>query len=184
MRTIRIDLEGAMIVEPDVYPDGRGFFKEIYQEKRYRDHGIITPFVQDNLSHSRKNTLRGLHFQNPHPQAKLVQVIQGEVLDVIVDIRLGSPTFGRWVGVRLSADNHRQLFAPAGFAHGYCVLSDTAVFTYKCSDYYSPGSEKGILWSDPDIGIDWPIKDPVLSDKDKAYPRLRDLPDALLRFDN
>ena len=182
MRITPLDLEGALIIEPDVYTDGRGFFKETYQQKRYKDHGVKAIFVQDNLSFSRKNTLRGLHFQNPRPQAKLVQVIQGEVLDVIVDIRLGSPTFGKWAGVRLSADNHRQLFAPPGFAHGYCVLSEAAVFSYKCSDYYSPESEKGILWSDPDIGIVWPTKEPVLSDKDKAYPRLRDIPDAQLRF--
>jgi dTDP-4-dehydrorhamnose 3,5-epimerase len=184
MQIIPLDLEGAIIIEPDVYQDNRGFFMETFQQKRYWAHGIKVSFAQDNLSFSVKGTLRGLHFQNPHPQAKLVQVIQGEVLDVIVDIRKQSATFGKWAGVRLSAENHRQLFVPEGFAHGYCVLSDTAVFTYKCSDYYSPESEKGILWSDPDIGIDWPVKDPVLSDKDKAYPRLRDLPDALLRFDN
>ena len=180
MKIIDIELPGVKIIEPDVFPDGRGFFLETFQEKRYREFGIDVSFVQDNLSFSTKNTLRGLHYQYPHAQAKLVQVVQGDVLDVIVDIRRGSPTFGRWRGIRLSQENHRQLFVPAGFAHGYCVLSDSAVFTYKCSDYYAPDCEKGVLWSDPDIGIDWPAKDPILSEKDGLYPCLRDIaPDDL-----
>ena len=129
MRITPLDLKGALIIEPRVFPDDRGYFKETYQRERYKTHGIHVAFVQDNLSYSRRGTLRGLHYQYPHSQAKLVQVIQGEVLDVIVDIRKGSPTFGRWSGVRLTSDNHRQLFAPAGFRHGLCVLSDEAILT-------------------------------------------------------
>jgi dTDP-4-dehydrorhamnose 3,5-epimerase len=153
---------------------------ETYHQNRYREMGIDVTFVQDNLSFSRQGTLRGLHFQYPRAQAKLVQVIQGKVLDVIVDIRRGSPTFGRWAGIRLSDQNKKQLFVPENFAHGYCVLSDTAIFTYKCSEFYSPEFEKGICWSDPDIGIEWPIKDPVLSDKDSRYPVLKHIPDDAL----
>ena len=137
-------------------------------------------FVQDNLSYSTRNTLRGLHFQNPHGQAKLVQAVQGEIFDVAVDIRAGSPTFGRWFGIRLSSTNHRQLFIAAGLAHGFCVLSQEARVVYKCSAYYAPRDEAGILWSDPDIGIDWPIETPVLSEKDQGYPLLRDIPDQKL----
>lgn len=183
MHIERLKLEGALVIEPDVYPDKRGYFLETYQEKRYAAYGIRETFVQDNLSFSLKNTLRGLHFQNPNAQAKLVQVIQGVVLDFIVDIRKGSSTFGQWLGVRLSADNHRQLFVPAGFAHGYYVVSDQAIFTYKCSDYYAPEKERGILWSDTDIGLDLPIKDPIVSEKDMAYPRLKDIPEEQLNFD-
>jgi dTDP-4-dehydrorhamnose 3,5-epimerase len=177
MKIKKLDLEGAMIIEPDVYPDGRGYFFETYQEKRYRKYGIDVTFVQDNISFSTRGILRGLHFQHPHSQAKLAQVIKGEVLDIIVDIRRGSPTFRCWRGVRLSEENHRQLFVPGGFAHGYCVLSDEAVFTYKCSDFYTPECEKGVLWSDPDIGIDWPIKVPMLSEKDGQYSLLKNIPD-------
>ena len=174
MKIIDIELPGVKIIEPDVYSDGRGYFLETFQERRYREFGINATFVQDNLSFSTKGTLRGLHYQYPHSQAKLVQVVQGEVLDVIVDIRRGSPTFGEWSGVRLSEENHRQLFAPEGFAHGYCVLSDTAIFTYKCSDFYAPDCEKGVLWSDPDIGIDWPVKNPILSSKDENAQSLKE----------
>jgi dTDP-4-dehydrorhamnose 3,5-epimerase len=177
MKINTIELEGVFIIEPDVFTDARGFFMETYHQKRYREMGIDVTFVQDNLSFSRQWTLRGLHFQHPRAQAKLVQVIQGEVLDVIVDIRSGSPTFGRWAGIRLSDQNKKQLFVPENFAHGYCVLSDTAIFTYKCSEFYSPECEKGIRWSDPDIGIEWPIQDPVLSDKDSRYPVLKYIPD-------
>ncbi len=176
MKIIEIELPGVKIIELDAFPDDRGYFMETYQRNRYNEFGIDVSFVQDNLSFSTKGTLRGLHFQHPHPQAKLVQVIRGEVLDVIVDIRRGSPTFGRWSGIRLSGENHRQLFVPGGFAHGYCVLSDTAVFTYKCSDFYAPGCEKGVLWSDPDIGIDWPITRPNLSEKDSHYDLLKNIP--------
>lgn len=177
MKIVKLELEGAMIVEPDVFPDDRGYFMETYQQNRYRENGIDVTFVQDNLSYSIKGTLRGLHFQHPHPQAKLVQVLQGEVFDVIVDVRRGSPTFGHWSAVGLSEENHRQLFVPKGFAHGYCVLSDNAVFSYKCSDFYVPECEKGVLWSDPDIGVDWPITTPMLSEKDRRYPILKNIPD-------
>lgn len=176
MKIIDIDIQGPKIIEPDIFPDARGFFCETYHQQRYTEHGVDIRFVQDNLSSSIKGTLRGLHYQqHPHAQAKLIQVIQGEVLDVIVDIRQGSRTFGKWVGVTLSAENKRQFFVPQGFAHGYCVLSDTAIFTYKCSDFYAPDCEKGIRWCDPDIGIDWPFDDPILSDKDRHCPCLKDV---------
>jgi dTDP-4-dehydrorhamnose 3,5-epimerase len=174
MRVIETKLEGVLILEPRIFEDPRGFFVETYRKNRYRDAGVDADFVQDNLSSSRKKTLRGLHFQYPHGQAKLVQVLQGEVFDVAVDIRKGSPSFGKWCASRLTAENKRQMFVPAGFAHGFCVLSDFALFHYKCSDYYSPECESGVLWCDPDLGIDWPVKDPILSEKDAAYPRLRD----------
>ncbi len=145
---------------------------ETYQQDRYRDIGINKNFVQDNLSFSVKGTLRGLHFQIKHPQAKLVQVISGEIFDVAVDIRPGSPTYGKWTGIYLSEQTLTQVFVPEGFAHGFCVLSETAHFLYKCSDFYAPDDEGGILWSDPDIAIDWPIKDPVVSDKDRRHPCL------------
>ncbi len=174
MNIFETDIDDVLIIEPDVFKDNRGFFLETYQEKRYIEAGIKSDFIQDNLSYSVRGTLRGLHYQLPNAQAKMVQVIKGEIYDVAVDIRRGSPAFGQWVGVHLSGDNKRQLFIPEGFAHGFCVLSETALFTYKCSDYYSPESEKGILWSDPDLGIDWPINDPILSDKDGKYVCLND----------
>jgi dTDP-4-dehydrorhamnose 3,5-epimerase len=176
MKVIGTPLAGVLKIEPRVFNDSRGYFMEAYQRMRFKGAGIEINFVQDNLSFSRKNTLRGLHYQNPHGQAKLVQVFQGEVFDVAVDIRRGSQSFGRWYGTRLSFENKHQLFVPAGFAHGYCVLSDTALFYYKCSDYYAPECEAGVLWSDPDLGIDWPMKQPLLSEKDAEYPRLKDVP--------
>jgi dTDP-4-dehydrorhamnose 3,5-epimerase len=163
-------------IEPDIYLDGRGFFMETYQKKRYGDSGILTGFVQDNLSYSVQGTLRGLHYQHPPSQAKLVQVLKGEIFDAAVDIRQGSPSFGRWVGVQLSEKDKHQLFIPEGFAHGFCVLSETALIYYKCSDFYSSQSEGGILWSDPDLSIDWPVKTPILSEKDSRYRFLRDTP--------
>jgi dTDP-4-dehydrorhamnose 3,5-epimerase len=169
MQIIETSLPGVKIIEPDVFGDRRGFFLESYHRKRYREGGVSSDFVQDNLSFSRRGTLRGLHYQLPHEQAKLVQVLQGEVFDVAVDIRRGSPTFGQWTGARLSAENKRQLFIPEGFAHGFCVLSETALFLYKCSDFYHPECEGGVLWCDPHLGIDWPIEDPVLSEKDRGY---------------
>jgi dTDP-4-dehydrorhamnose 3,5-epimerase len=175
MNRIETEIPGVVILEPKVF-GARGFFMETFSAERYQKAGIGGMFVQDNISVSQKGVLRGLHFQNPNPQAKLVQVLQGEVFDVAVDIRTGSPTFGKWVGAVLSADNHRQFFVPAGFAHGFCVLSDMAMFHYKCSDYYSPASEGGIAWNDPDIGIDWPTKTPNLSAKDSVYGRLKDFP--------
>jgi dTDP-4-dehydrorhamnose 3,5-epimerase len=168
-------LDGVIIVEPKVFGDQRGFFMETYHENRYKDAGISISFVQDNISFSVQGTLRGLHFQHPHGQAKLVQVLQGEIFDVAVDIRHGSPDFGRWTGVTLSADNRRQLYIPRGFAHGFCVLSETALFSYKCSDFYVPEAEGGICWNDPDLGIEWPVTNPILSDRDRTYPKLKEI---------
>lgn len=180
MNVLSTSLQGLLIVEPVIFGDHRGFFTETYHEKRYREAGVPCTFVQDNLSCSVKNTLRGLHFQVHRPQAKLVQVLSGEVYDVAVDLRRSSATFGKWEGVRLSSENRRQLFIPEGFAHGFCVLSETAMFFYKCSDFYVPGDEGGVLWSDPQIGITWPVNTPVISDKDRHYPLLKDLlPDRL-----
>jgi dTDP-4-dehydrorhamnose 3,5-epimerase len=172
MNIIPTSLEGVVIVEPDVFTDNRGFFMETYHRKRYREAGISHEFVQDNLSFSVKGTLRGLHFQMTRPQAKLVQVISGEIFDVAVDVRPDSPAMGQWVGVHLSSQSRRQLFIPEGFAHGFCVLSETALFMYKCSDFYAKNDEGGILWSDPAIGIQWPVENPIVSDKDACLPRL------------
>jgi dTDP-4-dehydrorhamnose 3,5-epimerase len=177
MKITRTNLPDVLAIEPQVFPDGRGFFFETYQRERYSQNGINSEFVQDNLSYSIKNTLRGLHYQYPHTQAKLVQVLSGEVFDVAVDIRRGSPSFGQWTGVLLSSDNKKQFFIPKGFAHGFCVLSDFALFSYKCDDFYTPICEKGISWSDPDIGIDWPVSPPLLSPKDNNYPCLKDILD-------
>jgi dTDP-4-dehydrorhamnose 3,5-epimerase len=176
LNIIPTNLDGVLIIEPGSFGDQRGYFMEIYQKQRYQAAGVGVEFVQDNISFSRQNTLRGLHFQHPRGQAKLVQVLTGEIYDVAVDIRRGSPTFGQWTGVVLSENNHRQLFVPQGFAHGFCVLSETAHFQYKCSDYYSPRDEGGILWNDPVIGIEWPIEQPLLSDRDRHFPVLRDIP--------
>lgn len=174
-------IEGVRIIIPKVFSDPRGYFMETYQRERFEAAGLPGHFVQDNLSYSRRGTLRGLHFQAPRAQAKLVQVIAGEIFDVAVDIRSGSPTFGQWFGLELSSTNHRQLFIAAGLAHGFCVLSDEAHVVYKCTDYYAPEDEGGLLWSDPDVGIDWPVASPLLSEKDRAYPLLRDLPPASLQ---
>jgi dTDP-4-dehydrorhamnose 3,5-epimerase len=170
------ELPGVLLLEPKRFGDDRGFFMELFHEKRYAEAGIPGPFVQDNFSRSARGILRGLHFQQPQAQGKLVQVFAGAVYDVAVDIRRGSPTFGRWVGVELSADNRRQLWVPPGFAHGFCVLSESADFHYKCTDFYSPASEHGIAWNDPDLGIPWPVKSPLLSPKDSVAPRLKDAP--------
>lgn len=160
-------LAGLLLVKPDVFGDERGFFQETWNLQRYTEAGLDRHFVQDNLSLSRKGILRGLHFQNPGPQGKLVHVLQGEVFDVAVDVRADSPTFGQWYGAILSAENHHQLFVPEGFAHGFCVTSETALFAYKCTDFYNPKAEFSLLWNDPDIGIEWPIKNPELSEKDR-----------------
>lgn len=178
MKVIETKLSGILILEPKVFRDTRGFFQEIWNLERYAEIGITKPFVQDNLSFSTRGVLRGLHYQEPHSQGKLVSVFSGEVFDVAVDIRVGSPTFGQWVGVTLSGENHRQLWIPPGFAHGFCVVSDTAYFTYKCTDIYTPQDEGGISWNDPDIGIDWPLIH--LSDKDKQHVRLKDMPASRL----
>lgn len=172
MRIERTDLKDVLIVEPDIFEDQRGFFMELYNEKRYSESGIGRMFVQDNLSYSVRGTLRGLHFQLTRAQAKLVQVLEGEIFDVAVDIRYGSPTFGEWVGEILSSRNRRQLFIPEGFAHGFCVLSESAYFMYKCSDFYAPEDERGVFYADPGVNIQWPVKTPVVSEKDRKNPFL------------
>jgi dTDP-4-dehydrorhamnose 3,5-epimerase len=176
MHVTATDVPGVLLVEPAVFGDVRGFFVESFQAQRYAEAGIAGPFVQDNHSRSRRGVLRGLHYQLRHPQGKLVWVTRGEVFDVAVDIRRGSPTFGRWVGVTLSEDNHRQLYLPPGVAHGFCVLSETADFLYKCTDFYRPEDEGGVLWCDPDLGIHWPTLDPLLSEKDQRYAKLVEVP--------
>ncbi len=180
MQVIPTKLQGVMIIEPKIFKDDRGYFMETYQHERYSENGITCSFVQDNMSYSVRDTLRGLHYQYPFEQAKLVQVLKGEVFDVAVDIRVGSPTFGNWEGVFLSAINCRQLFIPEGFAHGFCVMSEDAIFGYKCSAVYSPKTEGGIVWNDPDIDIKWPINTPVLSSKDEKYPMLKTVPEKRL----
>jgi len=167
-------LSEVLVVEPSVFGDERGYFYESYNRRRYADQGIVDDFVQDNHSKSARGVLRGLHYQKAPGQAKLVRVAVGAVFDVAVDIRWGSPTFGQWVGVELSAENKRQLYVPVGFAHGFCVISDTAEFLYKVTSYYAPDLERGIAWDDPDIGITWPVGTPVLSGRDKMHPLLRD----------
>ena len=175
MKVEKTRLEGVLLIEPKVFQDARGFFLESYTKQKYMAHGIDVEFIQDNHSASAKNVLRGLHFQAVRQQAKLVRVIQGEIFDVAVDIRPNSPTFGKWVGHRLSKENRLQLYVPVGFAHGFCVMSDTAEVLYKCTDYYSPQDERGIIWNDPDLGISWPTDNPILSPKDGNYPRLRNI---------
>ena len=176
MKVTTCDLQGLLIIEPDVFGDSRGYFMESWNRQRYRDAGIDFDFVQDNFSLSRRGTLRGLHFQNPLAQGKLVSVLQGEVFDVGVDIRRSSPTFGRWFGMTLSAENKRQFFLPPGFAHGFLVLSEMALFHYKCTDYYSPKDEQGFRWDDPAVGIKWPAENPILSKRDAAAPYLKAIP--------
>ena len=177
---IKTAIPGVVLVEPDTYRDERGFFMETYHQTRYAEGGIEYLFVQDNHSHSRRGTLRGLHYQLKHSQAKLIYVSGGEIFDVAVDIRRGSPTFGKWVGAHLTEENSRQIYVPKGFAHGFYTLSETADVIYKCTDFYAPGDEYGILWSDPDIGIEWPEKNPLLSKKDSRNPRLSEIPEDLL----
>lgn len=176
MQIIPSRLAGALIIEPRVFGDARGFFMETWNAARYAEAGIALDFVQDNLSFSRRGVLRGLHFQKPNPQGKLVYVLAGEVFDVAVDIRVGSPTFGQWESVVLSSENRRQFYVPPGFAHGFCVTSETALFAYKCTDLYNPAAEGSVLWDDPDLAIPWPVSDPELSAKDKVGVRLKDFP--------
>lgn len=162
-------IPGLLVIQPKVFGDPRGFFTETFQRQRYRDAGIAAEFVQDNFSRSSKGTLRGLHYQIQHPQGKLVQVLRGKIFDVVVDLRKTSPTFGRWLGFELSDETCQQVFVPPGCAHGFCVLSDSADFTYKCTDYYFPEHERSLLWNDPAIGIEWPLtEEPLLSHKDRA----------------
>ncbi len=169
-------LPGVLVVTPKVFGDARGFFLETFSAERYAAAGITGPFVQDNWSRSAKGILRGLHFQHPNPQGKLVQVMRGAAYDVVADVRTGSPTFGRWFGVELTSENKKQLWVPPGFAHGFCALSDDTDFVYKCTALYSPKDEHSVRWNDPAIGIDWPVKEPLLSKKDAAAPLLRDAP--------
>jgi dTDP-4-dehydrorhamnose 3,5-epimerase len=166
------------LIEPDIWPDERGRFFESFSEKRYADRGIVGPFVQDNVSVSRRGVLRGLHFQHPHGQGKLVGVLSGEVFDVAVDIRRGSPDFGRWVGVSLSSENGHQLYVPPGFAHGFLVLSESAVFSYKCTDYYDRSAEGTVRWDDPALGITWPLRDVIMASRDRSAPLLESIPDS------
>lgn len=179
MRVTPTDLPEVLVIEPDVYGDHRGFFLETYHAERYRAHGIEGPFVQDNHSRSMAGALRGLHLQVGRPQAKLVRVIAGAIYDVGVDVRRGSPTFGRWVAVTLSADNFKQCYIPGGFAHGFCVLSDVAEVEYKCTDLYEPATEIGIAWNDPALAIPWPIASPLLSERDRRHPTLEGQMDRL-----
>lgn len=176
MRVRELSLPGFFMIEPDIFADCRGYFLQTWHLKEYRDAGLPDSFVQDNLSLSAKGTLRGLHYQKPFTQGKLVFVLRGEVWDVAVDLRVGSPTFGRWEGVTLSEDGHKQLYVPPGFAHGFCVTSEQALFCYKCTDFYSSESENGVAWDDPGLAIPWPESNPVISDKDQGYPNLEDIP--------
>ena len=176
MKVLTCDISGLLIIEPKVFGDARGFFLETWNLLRYREAGIGEDFVQDNVSFSRRGILRGLHFQNPNPQGKLLQVLQGEVFDVAVDIRRSSRTFGKWHGLVLNAENKRQFYVPPGFAHGFAVLSETALFHYKCTEFYSPADETAIRWDDPDIVIEWPLNEPLLSERDAKGLRLRDVP--------
>lgn len=169
----------AVIIEPDVFGDERGFFMESWHRQKFAEHGLELDFVQDNQSRSSKGVLRGLHYQLKQPQGKLVRVTAGAVFDVAVDIRKGSPWFGQWVGLELSGTNHKQFYVPPGFAHGFCVLSESADFLYKCTDYYAPQHEQGLLWDDPQIGIQWPGGDYKVSEKDAANRLLRDMNDLL-----
>jgi dTDP-4-dehydrorhamnose 3,5-epimerase len=175
VKVLETQLPGVLIIEPKVFGDHRGFFLETFQVERYRDAGIGLPFVQDNHSRSQRGVLRGLHFQRTRPQGKLVSVSRGAVYDVAVDINPDSPTCGQYVGVELTDENHRQLWVPPGYAHGFCVLSEVADFQYKCTDLYFPADEGGLLWNDPDVNIPWPLDTPQLSAKDQANPTLRQL---------
>jgi dTDP-4-dehydrorhamnose 3,5-epimerase len=175
MKVIETKIPGVLIIEPKVFGDSRGFFLESFNAARYAEYGIETNFVQDNHSRSSKGVLRGLHFQKQYPQGKLVSVTSGVVFDVAVDIRQDSSTFGQWVGIILSADEHKQFYIPPGLAHGFCVLSETADFQYKCTDYYHPEDEGSIRWNDSDIAIEWNISDPRLSEKDAKAPFLKDI---------
>ena len=175
MKVTETPIEGVLVIEPQVFGDERGFFSERFNAERYRDLGLDVSFVQDNLSKSRAGTLRGLHFQKEYPQGKLVEVLNGVVYDVVVDLRPLSPTFREWHGIELSEPNRLQVWVPPGLAHGFCVLSERADFYYKCTEYYHPEDEGGIVWNDPDLAIDWPIQNPLLSEKDASLPELAEL---------
>ncbi len=180
MTVTQTDLPGVILIAPPVFADDRGYFLQTFHQPQYREAGIDLPFVQDNHSHSAQGVLRGLHYQLRKPQGKLIHVVRGEIFDVAVDIRRGSPTFGRWTGVILSEHNHHQLYVPPGFAHGFCVRSQTADVIYKCTDVYNPGDEYGILWSDPELAIDWQLAQPRLSPKDAVLKSLAAMPQDCL----
>ena len=167
MEVVPLELPDVLLIKPQVFGDERGYFKETFHAERYAASGMRLPFVQDNLSRSRRGTLRGLHLQNPHAQGKLVSVLEGEVFDVAVDVRVGSPTFGRFVSALISDKNHHQIYIPPGFAHGFCVTSESALFAYKCTDLYHPEAELGVAWNDPAIGISWPVASPLVGAKDQ-----------------
>jgi dTDP-4-dehydrorhamnose 3,5-epimerase len=176
MKAVATSLPGVLVVEPQVFGDHRGFFYESYNEAKYAKLGIHANFVQTNVSRSAKGVLRGLHYQWPNPQGKLVSVLEGEVYDVAVDIRRGSPTYAQWAGVMLTAENRRHMWIPAGFAHGFCVLSDFATFTYQCTSLYDPAADASICWNDAALAIDWPISNPLISAKDAKAPLLAEVP--------
>ena len=187
MNVLSTDLEGVLVIEPATYADARGFFRERFRDDRYAalaaKHdapGLGGPFVQENHSRSHRGVLRGLHFQLQHPQGKLVECLRGTVYDVVADVRAGSPTFGQWVGVELDDAGGRQLWVPPGLAHGFCVLGESADVVYRCTAYYAPDDEAGIAWDDPDLAIEWPVTDPILSDKDRRLPRLSEVAGATL----
>lgn len=188
MKVTPLAIPEVLLIEPDVFGDARGFFQETWHAGKYTEAGIAAAFVQDNHSRSGRGVLRGLHYQLGRPQGKLVRVVTGAVFDVAVDIRRGSPTFGQWVGVELTEENFRQVYVPPGLAHGFCVLSEQADFLYKCTDFYAPETEHGVIWDDPDIGIDWPLPEGMdkfrISDKDRGNPRLRDINDVLPVYGN
>ena len=180
MKLSPMSLPEVLLVEPKRFGDARGYYLETFHQARYAEAGIKLGFVQDNLSRSTQGILRGLHLQHPNDQGKLVYVLEGEVFDVAVDVRVGSPNFGKWTGALLSADDHRQLWIPPGFAHGFCVTSPSALFAYKCTELYSVADEVGLAWNDPAVAIPWPVAEPQLSSKDKALPRLADIDPARL----
>jgi len=180
MKVTPLAIPEILLVEPKVFGDPRGYFVETFQATRYAEAGISARFVQDNLSRSGRGTLRGLHLQHPNTQAKLVYVVEGEVFDVAVDVRVGSPSFGKWAGTHLSSRDHRQMFIPAGFAHGFCVTSEYALFAYKCSEIYLPQNEVGVAWNDPALGIPWPVTQPTISEKDQRFLPLAKIDPARL----
>ena len=180
MKVTRLELPEILLVEPKVFGDTRGYFVETFQAERYAEAGIGERFVQDNLSRSSRGTLRGLHLQHPRSQGKLVSVVEGEVFDVAVDVRVGSPSFGKWAGARLSSRDHRQMYIPPGFAHGFCVTSEHALFTYKCTEIYQPQYEVGVVWNDPALAIPWPVTQPTISEKDSRFLPLAEIDPARL----
>ena len=171
----KVGIDGAIVIDLECYHDGRGFFLETYRRKQYEQIGLTMDFVQDNRSRSKKNTLRGMHYQINHPQGHLVYVMSGTAFDVGLDLRINSPTFKNWAGVTLSADNQQQFYLPPGVAHGFCALTDDVEIYYKCTDYYYPEDEGGVLWNDPDIGIEWPVEDPIIKDSDSCFLPLKDI---------